>query len=418
MRRILLKRGRRRLGTSQFRRAVDINSSSPATCHTVLSSSNHASRLLVGSQRKYGGTNYESGGWNENGRSRHQAREFSTRTTTAALPNSEDENHNHTKQFSFNISSSLSTPLTTNFFHSYHQPRFQLQQRRNFHATKKEEVLPYIIVGAGVTYYFAKWVLDYRAAKESGSLDDDEEVEDIDEDGNVVGKKKRVVINAAGVAGLDLGSVYSRVGVALEEEKDDKADSDDDYDSDEDDGTPKNWYTRVVENAEGSRSTVSLVGLQPGEDEFVVGDKAKNLIGKNFWASHRLLGLKYGDTNTSTFVEHFKIENQLIPGIGGTMQIQIDDSTEAKASPEMLTSRVIQHLTTLADGYIPSGKCSHVLIAVPDDVVDNEIACNSFDISMRQAGVQSLGVEKQSICAIHGKFLCKKNSTTTTILLL
>ena len=79
----------------------------------------------------------------------------------------------------------------------------------------------------------------------------------------------------------------------------DDEDDDDDDDDDEDDGTPKHWYVRVVENAEGSRNTVSLVGLQAGETEYVVGDKAKNLIGSNFWASHRLLGLKHADELTN-----------------------------------------------------------------------------------------------------------------------
>jgi hypothetical protein len=401
MKRILLKRTRRhRLG---FRRAVDATRTS-----SVLSSSNHASRLMLGGPRKYESSN--------EGRTHHPHARGLTTTTYFNDDDQRDACH-------CSSSTTPSTPATRPALHRrdfsswsthrQHRPsqphphhRFhQLQQRRQFHATKKEEVLPYIIIGAGVTYVFAKWIQNYRDSKALGDLDDEEDDEEDNEEGRSASRKKRVVINAAGVAGLDLGSVYSRVGVALAEEKEDDIDSDDDdYDSDDDDGTPKNWYTRVVENAEGSRSTVSLVGLQPGETEFVVGDKAKNLAGANFWASHCLLGHKHGDPTTSTFAEHFQVTNQLIPGIGGTMQVQIDESSETKASPELLTSRVIQHLTTLASGYIPSGKCSHVLIAVPDNVVDNELACTSFDIAMRQAGVQSLGVERQAVCAIHGEW--------------
>ena len=104
-----------------------------------------------------------------------------------------------------------------------------------------------------------------------------------------------------------------------------------------------------------------------------------------------------------SFAQHFKVaEDRLIPGIGGTMQIQVSADDESKASPELLTSRVIQHLTDLASLHVPSGRCSHVMIAVPNDVVFNDVACKSFDIAVRQAGVQSLGVERQALCAIHG----------------
>ena len=425
MRRLLLKRSRKRLGCSPLTRGVDRTSGRESS--SIFSGSNHASRLFETSRGRRGSTEsstYYGGRTQHHSQQQQQQQQQHTRacsTTTAptstgtpgtvhVFPMNYDDDDDGTNTIQTGAAalqwrlgrlennSSLSSST-----------RAQLQHRRQFHATRRDEIIPYLVVGGVVTYFFSKWILDYRAAKEAGGLDgeENEEDEDDDDDGHGSTKKrrgKRVVINADGVAGLDLGSVYSRVGVALADEKDAAGDNDDDdYDSDDDDGTPKNWGVRVVENAEGSRSTVSLVGLQPGEEEFVVGDKAKNLITSNFWASHRLLGCKYDDQEVDSFSSHFKIKDKLIKGIGGTMQITVDDTDHGKASPEMLTSKVIQHLTDLASLHVPSGKCSHILIAVPNDVVDNELACTSFDISMKQAGVQSLGVEKQSLCAIHGK---------------
>ena len=394
-------------------RGLQLNTSIPSASPFFTTTNNHSSQLLQSSWEYH----------NQQRDDNNTYQQIRACSTTTSINDTEDE-HTTTKRpllhlntrrrgrFAPHHSLLLQNCHNNNNIHNNHNHSHnQLTQRRNFHATKRNEILPYVIVGGVVVYFFSKWIIDYRTAKDSGEYDDDEEeeedYEEEDENGTFKRRGKRVIVNADGVAGLDLGSVYSRVGVALADEKETKDDEDDDdYDSDDDDGTPKHWYVRVVENAEGSRSTVSLVGLQPGEDEFLVGEKAKNLNGTNFWASHCLLGLKHGEEKTNLFSKHFKLkEDQLISGIGGTMQIVVDDdvtNTSGKGSPEMLTSKVIQHLTDLASFHIPSGKCSHVLIAVPNDVVDNEIACNSFDIAMKQAGVQSLGVERQSICAIHG----------------
>ncbi len=290
-----------------------------------------------------------------------------------------------------------------------------LQQSSGFHTTSRREVLPYVILGAGVAYLFAKTIIDYRARKEAGLTgdgasdddSDDEWDEDIDGPRPAAKRKKKTVkiSDISGIAGLDLGSVYSRVGVAVPEEAEVDAD-DDDYFSDEDDGTPKSWSVRVVENAEGSRSTVSLVGLQPGEDKFVVGAKAANLIGSNFWASHSLLGLTIKDPAAKYFMKHFGCEDRILSGIGGTMQVQVSSTPEdgGRGSPEMLTAQSIAHLRDVATQHIEGegSECSHMLVAVPEEQWRNEKAAAAYDLALKQAGAQSLGVERQALCALHG----------------
>ena len=290
-----------------------------------------------------------------------------------------------------------------------------LQHSAEFHATSRQEVLPYIVLGAGVTYLFAKTIINYRKRKEAGLTGDGDEEDDSDEDWDedidgprpaAKRKKKAVKLSdISGIAGLDLGSVYSRVGVAMPEEAEDDED-DDDYFSDEDDGTPKAWSVRVVENAEGSRSTVSLVGLQPGEDDFVVGAKAANLIGSNFWASHCLLGLTAKDPAAERFMEHFGCGDRILSGIGGTMQVQVSGTPEdgGRGSPEMLTAQSIAHLRGVATQHIEGegNECSHMLVAVPEEQWQNEKAAAAYEMALKQAGAQSLGVERQALCAVHG----------------
>ena len=118
-----------------------------------------------------------------------------------------------------------------------------LQQSSGFHATSRQEVLPYVILGAGVAYLFAKTIIDYRARKEAGLVggsdndddSDDEWDEEIDGPRPAAKRKNKAVkiSDISGIAGLDLGSVYSRVGVAMPEETGMDED-DDDYFSDED----------------------------------------------------------------------------------------------------------------------------------------------------------------------------------------
>ena len=292
--------------------------------------------------------------------------------------------------------------------------RWQLQQHAGFHCTTRKEILPYVILGAGVTYFFAKTILDYRARKEAG-LTNQEEDEDEDEDWDEeidglrpASKRKKKTLNlsgVSGVAGLDLGSMHSRIGIAVPIQSDSASD-DDDYFSDEDEGTPKAWTVRIVENAEGHRSTASLIGLQQGEDEFVVGDKAKNLLGSNFWAPHYLLGLKSSDSYAVDFINHFDCEDRILSGIGGTLQIQVGGAPEdgGRGSPEMLTAQSIAHLQGVASQHVEgeNNECSHLLLAVAEQQWQSERAVAAYENALKQAGVESLGVERQALCALHG----------------
>ena len=94
--------------------------------------------------------------------------------------------------------------------------------------------------------------------------------------------------------------------------------------------------------------------------------------------------------------------------LGNTLQVSYD-RVDIKNVVKPNSGRLLEAVSSSANGVqisytvrVQRSDADLMRVQAKTTVVDNEIACNSFDIAMKQAGVQSLGVERQSICAIHG----------------
>eukprot|EP00946_MAST-07B_sp_MAST-7B-sp1_P001645 g1645.t1 len=88
------------------------------------------------------------------------------------------------------------------------------------------------------------------------------------------------------------------------------------------------------------------------------------------------------------------------------MQVQVSDTPEdgGRGSPEMLTAQSIAHLRGVATQHTEGedNECSHMLVAVPEEQWQNQKVAAAYDTALKQAGAQSLGIERQALCALHG----------------
>ena len=88
------------------------------------------------------------------------------------------------------------------------------------------------------------------------------------------------------------------------------------------------------------------------------------------------------------------------------MQVQVSDTPEdgGRGVPEMLTAQSIAHLRGVATQHTEGedNECSHMLVAVPEEQWQNQKVAAAYDTALKQAGAQSLGIERQALCALHG----------------
>ena len=249
-------------------------------------------------------------------------------------------------------------------------------QIQHFHVTRQTEIWP-IILGAGVAYMGLKFFHNYYEAKEKGTLKPVKEKKEK--------KKKKTGPSieelwgsaefgkVTGIMGLDTGTMYSRVAVSFEE------------------------GAKVVENAEGSRGTPSIVGMQ-GE-EFMVGTQAKTL--PHLYAPQELIGRRVDDPGVVAFVEDMGYAPFVNKGIGGTMQLVVGDSG-IKTSPELLTAKLIAHMGGIASANVESGACSHAFLALPLEAAVSPKVHRAMQVAAEQANLTLLGAAPAPLCSVLG----------------
>ena len=262
-------------------------------------------------------------------------------------------------------------------------------ERKFFHLTARQDVWP-IILGAGVVYIGARFLQNYYAAKESGELHKsskkattDSEPEDKNSTTDEIWGDTAEFGKITGIMGLDAGSLYSRVSVL----------------------STDTGKVQVVENAEGQRATPSCVGVQPStdteEDEwsFLVGTQAETL--PHIYAPNVLIGRRYDDEKANAFIKDLQYEDYVKKGIGGTMQVIIGDSG-VPSSPELLTSKLISHMRSVASSHLDTGNCSHAYLALPAEAAVSPRVRSAMQIAAEQSNLCLLGASQEPLCGLLG----------------
>ena len=138
--------------------------------------------------------------------------------------------------------------------------------------------------------------------------------------------------------GIDLGTTNSCVGV-MEGER-----------------------TRVIENAEGDRTTPSMVAFTD-EGERLVGQAAKRQSVTNpdrtLYAIKRLIGRRFDDPTTKKDIE--QVPFQIVEADNGDAWVQVDDK---KYAPPEISAMVLQKMKSTAEDYLGE-EVTEAVITVP-----------------------------------------------------
>ena len=263
--------------------------------------------------------------------------------------------------------------------------KFAARVERKFPLTARQDVWP-IILGAGVVYIGARFLQNYYAAKEKWELHKspkraktDSEAESNNNIADEIWGDTAEFGKITGIMGLDAGSLYSRVSVL----------------------STDTGKVQVVENAEGQRATPSCVGVQPGTDteddewSFLVGTQAETL--PHIYAPNVLIGRRYDDKKANSFIKDLQYEDYVKKGIGGTMQVIIGDSG-VPSSPELLTSKLISHMRSVASSHLDTGNCSHAYLALPAEAAVSPRVRSAMQIAAEQSNLCLLGASQEPLC--------------------
>merc|ERR1711871_1186933 len=88
-------------------------------------------------------------------------------------------------------------------------------------------------------------------------------------------------------------------------------------------------------------------------------------------------------------------------GIGGTMQLVVGESG-VKTSPELLTSKLIDQMGSIASANVESGNCSHAFLALPPDAVLSPKVHRAMQVAAEQASLTLLGAAPAPLCSVLG----------------
>src|SRR5665213_425966 len=124
--------------------------------------------------------------------------------------------------------------------------------------------------------------------------------------------------------------------------------------------------TRVIENAEGARTTPSMVAFMKGPDgkqERLVGQPAKRQAvtnpDKTLFAIKRLMGRRFNDPEVKKMRE--KAAFKIIEGENGDAWVDIDGE---KYAPSQISAMILQKMKETAENFLGE-KVTKAVITVP-----------------------------------------------------
>ncbi len=119
--------------------------------------------------------------------------------------------------------------------------------------------------------------------------------------------------------------------------------------------------TKVIENAEGNRTTPSIVAYK--DDEIVVGDSAKRQAVTNpkntLYAIKRLIGRRFEDDTVQKDIE--MVPYEIVKADNGDAWIKVDDK---KMAPPEISAKILQKMKQTAEDYLGT-KVTEAVITVP-----------------------------------------------------
>ena len=119
--------------------------------------------------------------------------------------------------------------------------------------------------------------------------------------------------------------------------------------------------TKVIENAEGKRTTPSIVGYK--DDEILVGDAAKRQAVSNpketLYAIKRLIGRRFDDPVVAK--DKKMVAYEIVSADNGDAWVQVGNS---KTSPPEVSAKILQKMKQTAEDYLGQ-KVTEAVITVP-----------------------------------------------------
>ena len=168
--------------------------------------------------------------------------------------------------------------------------------------------------------------------------------------------------------------------------------------------------SKVIENAEGSRTTPSMVAFAD-EGERLVGQAAKRQAVTNpentLFAIKRLIGRRHDDDNAKKFAE--LMPYQVIPGENGDAWVEADGE---KYSPSQVSSFTLRKLKEDAEAFL-GGTVEQAVITVP--AYFNDAQRQATKDAGKIAGLEVLRIINEPTAAALAYGFDKKNNGTIAV---
>jgi molecular chaperone DnaK len=167
---------------------------------------------------------------------------------------------------------------------------------------------------------------------------------------------------------------------------------------------------KVIENAEGTRTTPSMVAFA-SSDERLVGQPAKRQAvtnpEKTLFAIKRLIGRRYEDP----MVERDKdmVPYKIVPGENGDAWVEVDGK---KYSPSQISAFILQKMKETAENYLGE-KVTQAVITVPAYFNDSQRQATKD--AGKIAGLEVLRIINEPTAAALAYGLEKKNTGTIAV---
>lgn len=121
---------------------------------------------------------------------------------------------------------------------------------------------------------------------------------------------------------------------------------------------------KIIENAEGKRTTPSIVSFNPSEGSILVGESAKRQSSINrentFYATKRLIGRKFKDPEVTKDISH--LSYKVTEHDNGDAWLKLSDGQTY--SPSQVGGFILQHMKHVAEAYL-NCKVKNAVVTVP-----------------------------------------------------